>query len=86
MKERRELGGHRGRAVETQQPLPGIDRVVVVGADERLREIVQRSMRMQHAVEEVPLGVPIAASDRALAAVQDLERERVAGVRWPVAG
>src|SRR5437868_2739284 len=51
------------------------ERVVVVGAHERLVEVEHFSMRAQDAIELLRLRMAVAASDGALAAAQNLERK-----------
>jgi hypothetical protein len=61
--------------MEAENPLPHIERVVVVGAYERLIEVVERAMRQEHSIELLRLRVPVAPADRALATDQNFQRE-----------
>ena len=52
VKERGKLHRERRSRIEAQDPLPRVQRVVLVGAHERLRQIVQTAMQTQHAIDE----------------------------------
>ena len=61
--------------IESQRPLPSIERVPVISTHERTRKIVKRAVTPQHALELRRLRLLIPAVDQSLAAIQHFDRK-----------
>src|SRR3954468_8063480 len=75
MKERRELQPHRRPRSKPQRPLPHIERMPVIGNDQRLRRGVVLAMHAKRALEGAALRILIATAEDSLTSIEHLERE-----------